>query len=91
MPKVRTDYSKFSTDRNHVEKTERRQAEQGLFESLSGEKVQVHLLSGKEIEGVLSASTYNRYDIVIEGSEGRFLVPKAAILFVKHCKGENKK
>ena len=83
MPKVRTDYSKFSTDRNHVEKTERRQAEQGFFESLSGEKVQVHLLSGKEIAGVLSASTYNRYDITLENSEGRYLVPKAAIEYVR--------
>lgn len=94
MPKLKMDYSKFSSDRKHVERTqhtEKRQSEQGFFESLSGEAVQVHLMTGKEIAGVLSASTYNRYDIMLENSEGQYLVPKAAILYVKYCKGGDRK
>ena len=82
MPKVRMKYEQFSSDRKHVER-----AEEGYFESLSGERVQVHLTTGKEIEGTLRASTYNRYDVVLESEEGRFLVPKAGIEYVKHCKG----
>lgn len=78
MPKVRTDYGKFSSDRKHVEK-----AQEGYFEGMAGEVVQVHLSTGKEIEGVLSASTYNRYDVVLENEEGRYLVPKAAIEYVR--------
>ena len=91
MPKIRTDYNKFSSDRRYVGKTEHTQSEEGYFEAMSGERVQVELTSGKQIEGVLSAGTYNRYDIVIESSGGRYLVPKAAILFVKHCKGDKMK
>jgi sRNA-binding regulator protein Hfq len=86
MPKVKMDYSKFSSDRAHVERTQ-----EGYFEGMTGEAVELHLTSGESLEGTLRASTYNRYDVLLENEEGRFLVPKAAIEYVKHCKGEKKK
>jgi sRNA-binding regulator protein Hfq len=91
MPKIGRDYGRYSKDRKHVERTEKRQPEEGFFESMSGERVQVELTTGRVIEGTLQASTYNRYDVVLESSEGRYLVPKAAILYVKHCEGGEKK
>ena len=87
MGKVKMDYGKFNAERaKHVERTQHTQQE-GYFEGMSGEPVEVHLTTGEQIEGTLSASTYNRYDIIVENEEGRCLVPKAAILYVKHCKG----
>lgn len=78
MPKMGRNYSMYNKEGRHVERME-----EGFFESLSGEKVQVHLLSGKEIAGILSASTYNRYDITLENSEEQYLVPKAGIEYVR--------
>lgn len=87
MPKIRTDYGKFGSDRKHVERTqntEKRPSEQGFFESLSGERVQVELTSGKQITGVLSADLYNRYDVLLETGEERYLLRKDCIEYVRH-------
>jgi hypothetical protein len=91
MPKIGKDYSMYSKDRQHVERTERRQPEQGFFESLSGERVQVELTSGKQIEGVLRADLYNKYDIGLETEEEIYLIRKDILGVVKYCKGDNKK
>ena len=97
MPKIkiRPNYSKINSDRNNIERTEhtqhtdKRQSEEGYFEDMAGETVQVHFLSGKEIEGTLRASNFNRYDVVLENEEGRYLVPKAAIEYVR-CSPDTK-
>ena len=95
MPKFGKDYSMYSKEGKHVERTEhtqhtdKRQSEEGYFEDMAGETVQVHFLSGKEIEGTLRASNFNRYDVVLENEEGRYLVPKAAIEYVR-CSPDTK-
>jgi hypothetical protein len=86
MPKVKMDYSKFSSDRKHVERTE-----QGFFEALSGERVQVELTSGKQIAGILRADLYNKYDIELETEEELYLIRKDILGVVKYCKGDKKK
>ena len=94
MPKVRTDYSKFSSDRKHVDhtqQTDKRQSQEGFFESLSGENVQVELTSGKQLSGILRADLYNKYDIELETEEEIYLIRKDVLSCVKHCKGEKKK
>lgn len=91
MPKVKMDYSKFNSDRQHVERTGKRQPEHGFFESLSGERVQVELTSGTHIEGILRADLYNKYDIELETEEELYLIRKDILGVVKYCKGDKKK
>ena len=88
MPKVKMDYSKFSKDKKYVGQTEKRQSQEGYFESLSGERVQVELTSGKQIEGILRADSYNKYDIELETEEELYLIRKDVLSCVKHCKGD---
>jgi sRNA-binding regulator protein Hfq len=82
MPKVRTDYSKFSKDRGHVERTEKRQREQGFFEMYDRQPVIVKLTNGEEMHGHLRANTYNRYDFILECEEAAFLIRKDCLLYL---------
>jgi hypothetical protein len=91
MPKIGRDYSKFSSDRKYVERAQHTQPEQGFFESLSGERVQVELTSGTHIEGILRADLYNKYDIELETKEALYLIRKDILGVVKYCKGDKKK
>lgn len=91
MPKIGRNYSKYNSERNSVERTEKRQPEQGFFESMSGECVQVELTSGTKIEGILRADLYNKYDIELETEEEIYLIRKDIMGVVKYCKGEDRK
>jgi hypothetical protein len=91
MPKLRIDYNKYSSDRKHVDQTEKRQSQEGFFETLSGERVQVELTSGKQIEGILRADLYNKYDIELETEEEVYLIRKDILGVVKCRKGDKKK
>lgn len=86
MPKFGKDYSMYSKEGKHVERTQHtqhRELQEGYFESIAGDVVKVHLTTGREMEGILSANTFNRYDVMVENSEGVFLVPKAGIEYVQ--------
>jgi hypothetical protein len=94
MPKIGRDYSKYKKDgrpTGSIERAQSTQPEQGFFESLSGERVQVELTSGTHIEGILRADLYNKYDIELETEEELYLIRKDVLGVVKYCKGERKK
>jgi hypothetical protein len=79
MPKLRTNYDKFTTERKHIERT---QDDIGFFEKFDGQPVIVKLTNSEEMHGRLKANTYNRYDFILECEEAAFLIRKDCLLYL---------
>ena len=85
MPKVKMDYSKFSTDRKHVDRTQGTQREDtiGFFDMLNGKHIEAHLTTGEQIDAILETNAYNRYDVLLRNDEGIYVVRKDVLEYVK--------
>lgn len=64
--------------RNEVNEEKR-----GFFEGFNGKQVSIKLISGDILEGVLSTDNYNKYDTILNNSEGSFLIPKHAVVYLR--------
>jgi sRNA-binding regulator protein Hfq len=55
----------------------------GFFDMLNGKHIEAHLITGEVIEGILETNAYNKYDVLLRNDEGMYVVPKAAIEYVR--------
>ena len=85
MPKFGKDYSMYSKEGKHVERTQHTQREEniGFFDMLNGKHVSAKLTSGEEIEAILETNAYNKYDVLLRNDEGMYVVRKDVLEYVK--------
>ena len=77
-------YGRLKEPRRHKDREPKREDEAvGFFESFNNKECEVCLTTGDKLSGVLKTDTYNKYDVLLETGEARFLIRKDSVLFVK--------
>jgi len=66
-----------------IRKPTRQEREQKYWLQLMHKNVELKLIDGTIIKGILHTSKWTRYDIKIENESGIMLIPKHAILWIK--------
>jgi len=69
-------------NKNRVQKRENSDTE-NFFESFSGKECEICLTTGEKLAGVLKANAHNKYDVILETADARFLIRKDCVVFVK--------
>jgi hypothetical protein len=55
----------------------------------NGKQVSTKVISGDILEGVVSTDNYNKYDPILNNSEGSFPIPKHAIVYINEGGGKS--
>jgi type IV secretory pathway VirB10-like protein len=66
-----------------IRKPSRQEREQKYWLQLMHKNVELKLIDGTIIKGILHTSKWTRYDIKIENENGIMLIPKHSILWIK--------
>jgi len=72
---------------NSIARKGRERKDIGFLEELSNKPVEVVLINGDLIYGVLQSNPYNRYEIKIEDSNGIHVICKHYIAYIKEVRG----
>jgi len=59
----------------------------GYFERFNHKQVVITLLNGETLRGKLHTNRYNKYDVLLENSNGKILIPKHSILYMMEISG----
>jgi sRNA-binding regulator protein Hfq len=70
-------------------RTEVNEERKWFFEGFNGKQVSTKVISGDILEGVLNTDNYNKYDPILNNSEGSFLIPKHAIVYINEGGGKS--
>ena len=59
------------------------------FEGFNSTPVSTKMISGDILEGVVNTDNYNKYDPILNNSEGSFPIPKHAIVYINEGGGKS--